>query len=53
MKYKVDAEINHKHVAIKMNKNEDTLFAKLELKYITCTFKNAFRLTFDARIGGE
>ena len=36
-----------------MNKNEDTLFAKLKLKYITYTFKNAFRLTFDARIGGE
>ena len=35
-----------------MNKNPDTLFAKLELKYILLTFKNAFRLTFDARIGG-
>ena len=29
-----------------MNKNPDILFAKLELKYIT--FKNAFRLTFEA-----
>ena len=35
-----------------MNKNQDILFAKLELNYITYTFKNASRLTFEVRIGG-